>query len=1309
MIFFAALKALTLIKAVQLALLVGSIAYQRIQTRKAKRAIDAAKGFEVKMDFKSESLPVAYGLNKVGGNVVWAALRSTYVHSTINYTAGQGLLLARFADSSDDVRDAVFGPTALEAGQLLVWGGVLYRRNTTVATIPPTGLLPDTRTIISSYFILIDDDTVWYSGNIDDLIIRGLITVFGTGTSVGPLFRPTSDPRLAFTHTTLNQNISGRKMNRQEFLFMQQSICVGGIDSVITAEVDNKPVDDKEFKHGQRIDVALGTINSTNPMVLANHPSRTNAFFTNMASASMCFRLDRDKPQYSPSGPRVDFIIKGQRVRDIVPSGSNYIFSTGARIYSDNPALILADYLTSSVYGRGLPTSSIDLRSFFVAKQVCDTIVAENTTYTGYNAVARGAEKLDQTVQGTTRLYSCNILLDTGDDVWNNVQKILDTMNDSSLIWSEGKYKLQLDYPRNHAEQTALIVATLTAEDILKEPFSITYPSQDERLNQCTVRYKNGNNQLKEDTITWPKRNSAVLTSYLLQDNGVELKTDTYIEGIVDPYHAQAVAEQIVRESRYAAIVEFYSTKKALVLEPGDLVRLNLPGMGVDQVVRILEAEAVEGLGAQFKAKFFDFSVLAYNADNDLPGTQLPPPVTILDTPRNVVLTTNVVDPMIENLTGELSWTHSSSNGIDFVISIQRENDDNWRQLGTTGTNKFVIPQLSGGSYIFSVQARVTATGLLSSRGIAYYDLQGLTPPIGSSVSQLPYALRFFWQPDSDARVVGYQLHSALPVSNSNLLGRANSNFLDWPVRPNCPLCSVGGTKTVYVVSQRSDGTVSTPSAISYTIAAPTVTSLAANFQQGDIVLSWSQGQNQFAVDRYRVRATSLNVEDFVYASSYKRAVNWNGNITWQVSAIDVAGNEGPVSDTVGAVRLPAITQPTFVFDQNEIVISWQDVNNQFIVDKYKIQCPELSVDAFVYASSYRQLANWVGPANWSITPIDVTGNLGATRTLTSTVVAPSKVRNLLSKTIINNILINWDEPQTGSLPVNTYEVRQGTNPVSGRSIGFYSGTFAALFEELAGEYQYHIAAIDTAGNYGPWDSTSTLVTAPRGFNFIFSDMLALPNPNTVPINRTETWEQHFVNRGWTTLQNQVDAGFPLYAQPAVDFEDITRIIDLGTIISGFQLQLSIDKIVAESGSAVGQVFFSIRTSTSLPWTELPEGNVVFADSARYVRIRTRFSSPDNRALSTVNGLKFNALVIQKDDSGTAYVLANHAEGTEIFFTTAFIDVSSITVTVNSATIPMIAVYIFDDQPYPTSFRVKVFDLNGNRQNATVGWSANGV
>jgi hypothetical protein len=102
-------------------------------------------------------------------------------------------------------------------------------------------------------------------------------------------------------------------------------------------------------------------------------------------------------------------------------------------------------------------------------------------------------------------LYEANLTLDTKKTIRENVETILSTMGDARLIWSQGRYRLSLQYPATNAQ---LIVAETITDDslLLDQNFEISFPNASQRLNYCTVKFHNEAENFKEDTASWPPK-----------------------------------------------------------------------------------------------------------------------------------------------------------------------------------------------------------------------------------------------------------------------------------------------------------------------------------------------------------------------------------------------------------------------------------------------------------------------------------------------------------------------------------------------------------------------------------------------------------------------------------------------------------------------------------------------------------------------------------------------------------------------------------------------------------------------------------
>ena len=301
---------------------------------------------------------------------------------------------------------------------------------------------------------------------------------------------------------TFNINLESAKSGgKNEFLIFQQALCQGGISAIKDIIINetqflNDPV--LYDNAGIRVDVHFnGSV--VDPLLKENAPERSSALFTGVAYANVYVKLNRDDPQFG-GVPNIQFLVEGRKVRKVLNGVLQTTYS-----YSNNPAWVLLDYLLEF---RKVPVEDIILTSFESAAALCDTIKLSNATVGGN--FYRPALGDIQTAARNVPLYETNITLDSAKPFRENVEAILETMGDGRLVWSQGKYKLNVQYPGVNNE--GIIVSDYINDDdlVLGKSISIKWPSAEERLNNVTVRFNNESENFKEDTVSWPnKPNSA--------------------------------------------------------------------------------------------------------------------------------------------------------------------------------------------------------------------------------------------------------------------------------------------------------------------------------------------------------------------------------------------------------------------------------------------------------------------------------------------------------------------------------------------------------------------------------------------------------------------------------------------------------------------------------------------------------------------------------------------------------------------------------------------------------------------------------
>lgn len=356
------------------------------------------------------------------------------------------------------------------------------------------------------------------------------------------------------------------------------------------------------------------------------------------------------------------------------------------------------------------------------------------------------------------------------------------------------------------------------------------------------------------------------------------------------------------------------------------------------------------------------------------------------------------------------------------------------------------------------------------------------------------------------------------------------------------------------------------------------------------------------------------------------------------------------------------------------------------------------------------------GLQTFHVRALDTSGNLSTNVSSVSVEFSAPTAVTITQEVVDNNVLLRWSE-STATLSIRHYIVRRGTTWAGADDIGTVAGRFTVIFESLAGTFNYWVAAVDLAGNVGTPAFVTALVNQPPDYQLQFnqdstfagtrSNFVAYEDGQLAPVNSTETWESHFTSRSWTTPQDQITAGFPIYAQPSASSASYEEEIDYGTLLSATKITATLTYSTV-SGSVTVTPTISVRALTTDPWTNYAGLSSVFAANFRYAKIRYDFSSTGGDDLITITGLNVRFDVKLKNDAGTVNAVSTDTGGTTVTFNLPFVDVQSITVT-PKGTSARIAVYDFTDVPNPTSFKVLLFDTAGNRVSGEVGWSVKGV
>lgn len=344
-------------------------------------------------------------------------------------------------------------------------------------------------------------------------------------------------------------------------------------------------------------------------------------------------------------------------------------------------------------------------------------------------------------------LYECNMTIDTERSFRDNIELILETMGDAELIFSEGKYKLLLEYPTDETQQDEVIAATYDDSYIVSDDVDVSYPGAADRHNRITVKFMNEEQDFSTDSVSWPQYGDANHQKMLQEDNNVESSSEIFFPGCSTVAMAMAKAEHMVRESRMyigdakidpstayslnQKIIGLTFDRRAMVLETGDLFRLNSEMADIDgDVFKIETLEFTDKLNVKITAKQYSFTSGAYS-DKDIAAAD---PRLVYDN-----LIPNVNDLQYEpsrrqggpnDSNGYLHWIAPEDTDVHSYHIHTSADNVNWIKLGEASEEFFDVPAKydDGEDRYFNV--RVQESGLRMNEGVTIFvdNLQSINP-----------------------------------------------------------------------------------------------------------------------------------------------------------------------------------------------------------------------------------------------------------------------------------------------------------------------------------------------------------------------------------------------------------------------------------------------------------------------------------------------------------------------------------------------------------------------------------------------------
>jgi hypothetical protein len=322
------------------------------------------------------------------------------------------------------------------------------------------------------------------------------------------------------------------------------------------------------------------------------------------------------------------------------------------------------------------------------------------------------------------------------------------------------------------------------------------------------------------------------------------------------------------------------------------------------------------------------------------------------------------------------------------------------------------------------------------------------------------------------------------------------------------------GPRTYWVAALDTANNQSGTASFSVNLAVPVAPTVTPTWASGSARVNWSTPASSLPIDFYevtqgpsRTAVGTVNSNQLIDPSAWGLGVT---SRTYYVRARDVNGNlgaEGASSLVITAPAAPVISSTLSTVDPS-YKLTWSAPASDLPIDYYEVFMAGVS-QGRVYATTYSAKVVWSGTRAFTVIATDIFGTLGATGSTSLTITAPT-APTLSAQVVDNNVLLSWTTP-TATLPVDTYEIRRGASWATATVIGQKSGGFTSVFETVAGTFNYWVAAIDTAGNYGTPASVSAFVNQPPDYVLRSNITSGLGEG----INLL-TYSQDFGNANWT-------------------------------------------------------------------------------------------------------------------------------------------------------------------------------------------------
>lgn len=401
-------------------------------------------------------------------------------------------------------------------------------------------------------------------------------------------------------------------------------------------------------------------------------------------------RLKFDPDAFEQGLPNISAKIQGRKIYDP---------RTTTTVYSKNPALVIRDYLSDTVYGLGATAAEIDDASFIAAANVCE----ESVTLSG---------------GGTQDRYTFDGVVDTQNTPRSNLEQMLTALN-GSLYYSNGQWSL-----RAGAYVTPTV--TLDESDFASGLTVSTAISARDSFNAIKGQFVSPDSDYQ--ATDYPAITSSTFET---EDNGERRYLNLDLPFTDNAARAQRIAKQILYKNRQEISLRAKFKMNAFQFQVGDTVMITNARLGFTQkVFEIVSWKLNFGVNevtvdcelTETNSAVYDWN--AEEKDFAQDNTTLPNPFNV---PAPTLVPSEDLQTYNQQSINVLIGTVSSTSiyARQFEVEAKLSTDTNFTSLGIGSGNKYTLVNVQAGS-TYDIRARaINALGIKSAWTEEEYEIQG--------------------------------------------------------------------------------------------------------------------------------------------------------------------------------------------------------------------------------------------------------------------------------------------------------------------------------------------------------------------------------------------------------------------------------------------------------------------------------------------------------------------------------------------------------------------------------------------------------